>query len=223
MAILVCTANATPADGGALYGAQDSTVSTGIEDTYLKSTFVTDNYGSDANWDTLDGFGEEQRALIKFDISSIPASSTITSAHLQCYQDSSGANTDPLHCYGVLRTWDGGTATWNTTDGSTSWGTAGAVNTTSDIDATSQDSNFNTSAPVWRAFDVTSWCQDVVDGVRTNHGLLLGYPNRDDSSGWSNFVSTEGADASRPELWVEYTAASGVPLAAHHLKQQMSN
>lgn len=219
--ILVVTLNGTPQDGGSLYGAQDSTVTT-VADTFLNDAATTTNYGSSADWDTIDEFGQEQRAIITFDISSIPANSTITSAHLQAWQDSSGGSTDPLHCYGMQRSWVVGEATWNIYSTGNNWGTAGALNTSSDVDATSQDSNFNTGNGVWRAWDVTDWVQDVVDGARTNYGLLLGYPNRDDSSGWSNFVSSDGSDGSRPELWIEYTAAAGasIPVLHHQLRNQ---
>lgn len=207
MTILVVTLNGTPADGGSLYGAPDDTVTT-VADTFLDSLNTTTNYGSNTTLSVADEFGGIQRALLKFDLSSL-SGATITSAHLQIYQTSGAAETDPLHCYGMLRAWTVGTATWATTDGSTAWGTAGANNTSTDVDATAQDSELVASNGVWRNFDVSSWVQAVANGSRTDYGLLLGYPNQDDSSGYITVTSSDGTDGQRPELWIEYTEGAG--------------
>lgn len=214
MTILVCTANTTPADGPGLYGTQDSHVSAGITDTYLNDAATTTNYGNSTAWNIVDDFGEERRAIIKFDISSITANSTITSAHLMAYQTGDGS-VDAVSCYGLLRDWvegdgtGGSGATWATYDGSNNWGTAGALNTSSDVDSAAQDTDSTAGNGTWRRWDVSSWVQAVVNGSRTNYGLLVGFADRDDASGYVDMRSSGGTDGQRPELWVEYTAPTG--------------
>lgn len=216
MTILVCTANGTPQDGNSLYAAEDDHDSTGHIDTYIDEANATTNNGSAANLGVLDYSGsDEQRAILKFDLTDLPDNSTITGAHLQCYIELISVDST-YGCYGLKRDWVEAEATWNIYSTGNSWATAGAKNTTSDIDASAQDTDTTgTSSGVWMAWDVSGWLQDVTDGTRTNYGLCIARTTLPNDSHYCNLSSSEQTDGQRPELWIDYTegaAGSALPL-----------
>lgn len=109
--------------------------SSGI-DTCISSGDETSN-GSE----TYFLISNQQRILIKFDISDISSSAICSSATLSLYSYSSSAMTgDTYTAYSVLaanNSWDE-SATWNTRDGSNNWaGSAGCSTSGTDYNGTS--------------------------------------------------------------------------------------
>lgn len=211
MTVLVCTANITPQDGNSLYSAEDDHDSDGHIDTYIDEANATTNNGSATNIGILDYSGsDEQRGLLKFDMSDLPASASITSAHLQVYVELISVSAT-YGAYGLKRDWVEGEATWNIFSTGNNWGTAGAKNTSSDIDSAAQDTDTTgTSSGVWMQFDVTDWVQDIADSVRSNFGLLIARTTLPNDSHYCNLSSSEQTDGQRPELWIDYEEGSAI-------------
>ncbi len=169
--------------------------------------------------------GEKRRALLQFDLSSIPANATITSATLTLSMNQSIAGATTMNLHKVSASWGEGSsiasgqqgggansqpgdATWlHRSFSTTLWTTPGG-----DFSATSSantsvggNGNYNwTSAQL--AADVQGWLSTPA----TNFGwILLGNEGLTPSA--KRFVSREGASASRPKLTISYTVPCQAP------------
>lgn len=180
-----------------------------------------DNYG-DSNSATANngtaGFiavGEDNtatatyRSLVKWDLSSIPAGSTITATTLTLtvHTDRSD-NARTLSVFRVLRAWTETGSTWNNWDTGQAWGTAMCANTTSDREATDIGTATQPANP---AVDSTvavtltaSKVQEWLDGVLTNNGILLQVATETDD-GILYYSREEATATKRPTLDVTYT------------------
>ena len=162
-----------------------------------------------------------QKALFKFPtLKDSLFGRTVTLAYLYHarWDTSDGAW---LHCYPLKRYWKDSTVTYNTTDGSTSWGTAGANNTTSDYDATVADSiEANDTIPPasyhgdkrWSRFNVTALLQQCDGGDTANYyGFILDNRNGTRNYVVYNFIGPKYSNADdRPALYVEYSTGECV-------------
>lgn len=138
-------------------------------DTALLSDFPTTNVGSS----TTILVSSVANSLIKFDISSIPASQTILSATLSLTRDNAGTPT-VIGAYRMVRDWVEAEATWNIAQTAVNWGTAGANNTSSDYDPTLiRQWGYETAANETKNADITSVVSDWYDGTHTNYGIKL--------------------------------------------------
>lgn len=186
-------------------------------DCYLDSGSPTTNTGTSANISV----GEISvatnffyRGLIRFDLSSIPTSATVSSSTLYLYINNNFAsNTRTMRVYRCLRAWTESGATWNTYDGSNNWGTAGANNTTTDREGTDIGS---VSIPATPAADTeyaisltASAIEEMVSGAFTNNGFVLKMDT--ELNDFHNFRSSEyTTDTSKiPKLEVVYSTGSG--------------
>ena len=97
-------------------------------DTYLSQQNPTTNYNSDTfiavDGDDPGGSTNDLSALMRWDISSLPSGAVATSASITVRVTNQSGNTYNL--YEALKSWNEATATWNTTDGSTTWQSGGA-------------------------------------------------------------------------------------------------
>lgn len=179
-------------------------------DTYINNAAPTTNFNGVANW-----IGERndsatvRRTLIKFDLSSIPAGSTINTAVFRLWidNDDRSDNARTARVYRLKRIWGEGTATWNTYDGSNSWQTAGATGA-NDIDTTEigTASYTSTEAQGYKSYTLTaSKIQEMIDGIFINNGWLVKMDTENnDAYAHSN---KEGVNtANQPELIIDYTA-----------------
>lgn len=175
------------------------------KDAALESGYPATNTGSNKNlWigRYFIGFpgNSVYRALVQFDVSSIPAGSTVTNAILKLYI---GSVTNPsiaanITTYLVTGTWDENTVTWNT---------APAVDT----------SVFGTISAVtgtgWYEWNITNIVNGWVNGIYANNGIMLRTPETKDFE-TKNFYSREESTnaALRPMLVVTYEASVLVSL-----------
>lgn len=105
-----------------------------------------------------------------------------------------------ISVYRVLKDWDNN-ATWYTTDGSTSWGTAG-LQAGVDYAATPLDSLSYLSFPGSASkldFDVTSTVQDWISNPTNDHGFLVQWSSGNNIQ-WVFHGSGAGTETNRPSL-----------------------
>ncbi|MFI7576539.1 DNRLRE domain-containing protein [Micromonospora sp. NPDC049497] len=107
------------------------------QDAMIVSDGPSSNYGS--TWNLSVGTTDlaAARSLVKFDLSTIPANTTIDSASLQMYYDqihTTGAYDVPIEVREVTQAWDEATVTWNSINDKIGSGAATVV-MVDDIDA----------------------------------------------------------------------------------------
>ncbi len=195
------------------------------EDTYLSANDVTYNNGGNASLHVNATTGTNRRtALLKWDLSGIPADATVSAASMTIYV--SDASPLVFNLYNLRRSWVEGTSTqaasstsanWNTYDGANTWGTGGAANTSSDRydtnlwNATSTSYSTTGSKTIDLNANGVAVVQGWVAGTLTNYGVIM-----QTYSGTTNnalfFASSENSTvANRPKLNISYCAAPTVP------------
>lgn len=199
---------------------------TGTDDTTLYQNRVDNSNG---------GFGfvfagvtqdaSPRRALVRFDLSAIPATAVIQSVELRLSVDRSRPGTETHTLHRVTAAWGegavnsgepgglgaaatAGDATWNARlFGSASWATPGGdfAPTTSAVTVVDIEGTTATFTGAAMILDVQAWA----DGTVANHGWIL----RGNEVGVHNakrFHSSEGVPGLRPRLTVTYTDPAAV-------------
>lgn len=140
----------------------------------------------------------DSRGLIKFDLSSIPANSTVTSATLYLYEHDS-KDGQMTYIYRVTSNWSENSATW------LNWSLLGG-----DFDSGISHFTFIPAQNNCRlTMDITNLVQAWVNGTYQNFGLMLYSigPNQT-----INYTSKEDGTASqRPKLNIVYTLPTITP------------
>ena len=200
---------------------------TATADTYLSANDVTYNNGGNTQLHVDATTGTSRRTtLLKWDLSSysIPSNATVSSASLSLYVE----DASPLvfNLYAMQRSWVEGTgsrtasttsANWNTYDGTNSWGTVGAANTTADRYDTNlwsaSTASFSTTGSKTEALNAAGMgvVQGWINGSLSNYGLIM----QNYSGSTSNavfFTSREGTPAAnQPKLNITYCIATTGP------------
>ncbi len=88
---------------------------TSVIDTYINQSVPDASYSnSNSLWVSNNAINKQERILLKFDISSIPANSTINSSKVELWQEGGdGASPAQIDIARITSNWDGG-VTWNT-------------------------------------------------------------------------------------------------------------
>ncbi len=108
--------------------ASCSTVSlSAIADAYIDSVFPTINYGTGINDEVVinPSSSQPKGGLFKWDLSSVPEGSIVSSASLTF--NVTQASAYEFNLYALKRYWGESTVTWNKYDGTQNWGTPGAA------------------------------------------------------------------------------------------------
>lgn len=165
-------------------------------DTYISIGFPNTNFGTDTTFVV----GSSRFGLIKFDLSAIPANATINEAILDMTSDSGAAST--IVFYRLVRDWVETEATYNIAETGTNWGTAGALNTTTDYNSTSLGTMaFSSAADEKQTLDITATVQNWVDLTNPNYGLKIAL-----SSGSAKlYHSLDAGNNLGAHLFVDYT------------------
>lgn len=179
-----------------------------MQDTFV-GTDDTSVYGGNAS--AFLGFSsKEWRTLLQFDVSTIPAGSTITSANLRFYNWDNGnpaAGALTVSAHRITEEW---TANWankgaNWYDrkkqggGALQWAGQGGTYDTGWSATTSFNS---TSAPQWVEWNITPLAQEWLDGVNPNFGVEL-VPAA--GSAFASLHSVDFGDTTlRPQLLITY-------------------
>jgi len=148
----------------------------GVADTWINSYDSNLNFNGESKLDVL-GY-EDIKALVRFDLSSIPAGTTITSATLSLYNYAhlSSATGGALNVYPVSRPWVESEATWNRYSAGGIWTVPGMQAGTDYATSPSTSITIDTSTGVWRSFDVTAIVQSWLNGTRPNNGFVVRSP-----------------------------------------------
>jgi len=163
-------------------------------------TPTTDDFIA-AYW-TWNGTPGILRSLIKFDLSSIPATATLSSAKLSLrYNPTSAsagqAGSNASWLQRVTSAWDEGTVTWNTQP----------TTTTTNEKALAQSTN---STQNYLGINVKALVKYMVKHPDKNYGFMLRLQDETALYSSMKFASSDYSDASlRPKLIVCYTTGAG--------------
>lgn len=194
-------------------------------DTTLRQFSPTFNFGAltviSAGWDTTSS--ANRRALIKFDLSSLPVGAIISSAILTLNCNAELAATDTnFSFYRSLVDWFEGThtngapgagedgSTWNlrNANGSVAWGAVGGLSGT-DFAASPTATTLVTGTGFF-SWDVTADVRLFVYGTQPNYGWWFRSAIESGTLGQKTFDSSDSATAgNRPKLVITYQLFQG--------------
>ena len=184
----------------------------GTEDTFVRQTVPTTNGDStDYLLVSSEGASDRGNTLIRFTMPGVLSGATINSVTLKLYVQ--GFTTfKTLGVHRCLRAWTETGATWNKFDGSADWATAGGTGT-GDIEATASASVLmSASTSFYQDFTSAGLAADVAAwaGGTANNGWLIKRNDYTAGDGhWAIYNRSEGTDATRPQLVIDYTAGGG--------------
>lgn len=161
-------------------GAGDVVTTTfaSAQDTYIAESYPTTNYANaptiKLDGDVPTGTGRDYRGLIRWDVSSIPAGSTVTSATLTVSVENSAPG-ETYEIVELLRSWNETQATWNLAAPGSSWGSPGASSVSdrgSEVLGTMSRGSTGTYTVSLNGAGIAV-VQDWVDTPSSNHGLMI--------------------------------------------------
>jgi hypothetical protein len=164
------------------------------------------------------GSGQWKHGLLKFDLSSLPSSITVSSARVELYlNDGFGGSSQVFTGYRLLRNWTESTATWNEYTTASNWGTAGGTNATDRSATPSATSEVITTSlgAYYEILQDSAQLRSDIEFFAANPGSNFGWHlERTDSSNDSHYrvffgADGAGADGQFPFLVVTYTEAGG--------------
>ncbi len=180
----------------------------GQEDAYISQSFSAENY---CRSDLLQvGMGQRYAALLRFDLSSIPASSIVSMAELVVYARGWSGGNLTIEAYRILRGVNMCEVTWAQAHSGENWGVPGCNHTVTDRAATAEDRVTTAGVSRWYSWHLGALVQDWVDGDLANNGVLL----RSTSAGTNYSLYFAGDQAltqsQRPVLRLYYRPGGGV-------------
>jgi hypothetical protein len=184
-----------------------------IEDTWCnQGGGGTTNYSTatQLNTYTWPADTSANTTIIKWDLTDISTSATVTQATLYLYQIGSGGDSSYDISVHKITGVDPNitTCTWNTYDGTNSW-TGGADGGLSDIAAAEDTQVLNATNNEYKTWDVTDMVADWVATPAGNYGMLLNSDDDASSDSWRYFASSDANSAStRPKLIVSYSTGT---------------
>jgi len=179
---------ASPPPPSTLYSVGDACVLQGYPGNNLGST-VDMWVGYD---DYLNPDGMIARSMIQFNISTIPAGATISSAVLQVYLVGSydfPSTARTITTYRISSSWSESSVTWNSQPSyAEAYGSA----------------SITSGAWGWYSFDVTNLARGWANGSLPNYGIMLRGPEWSGAdSSWRSFSTREGSNT--PKLVITYS------------------
>lgn len=218
----------------------------GVEDTHIKESHATNNYGINSTYETTKyASSDHTHSLIRFSgLSSISGTVSVSSATLYqrlSAQDGS-ANAYTVTIRLLLRNWIEGTQSsndrsndspysccYNEYGGGNSWTSAGALSNGNDRSSTSSGDFAVTGDYGYQSFSSAQFATDVENIINesiSNHGWHQERTDAQNDERYKKFVSSEGTDGQRPYLTVTYTesgGATGHPTASRFRNMHRNN
>lgn len=168
-----------------------------------------------SNWSFM-SWSEEQfyqgSLLIKFDLSTISAGSSITSATFEHSNFIAGDGYGNVLPYRCRRAWIESQAGWTQYSTGLSWGTAGCLNSTTDYDSTALSTGLDTAIGTKTKTFTASKIQEMIPGgTWTNNGFIISHSPQQDGGlyGMHMFTSGYAVASGRPKLTIVYTEGGG--------------
>lgn len=222
LAITGPTPTAAPTEDGMTTLTLQPDATAGV-DTWLAQSLPTTNLGTNALF-LIGGDGANaSRALIKFDLSSLPSNAVISSATLSIYATVDEATTaSTIRVYRQIRAWTEAGATWNTYDGSTSWQTAGGFGAL-DCEQTDIGSRATTATETVNAFKDILLTPTTKAGLDLGNGWLIKTDNETLADRYRYSSSDAATAANRPKLVIVYTVPSSTPAVMQHHHSMLAN
>jgi hypothetical protein len=166
-------------------------------DTYLSGDKEKNNYGNNATLRTDSEEKKPLRALLQFNVSTIPSSIQSATLFMNLYA-SSGSTTDRVNAHRVTAQWAESQATWNNRLTGIRWANPGG-----DVSAV-VESYFVVSPLGWKTLNLTTLAESWRLGTVQNYGVLLESPNISGNNE-KTYGSSEASNVSlRPYLRVCY-------------------
>ncbi len=155
-------------------GGSPSTVQlTAAADTFVKQNKPDENHGNGRDLKLKANSSQIEHSLLRFDLSSVPAGSTLASAKLRLYVTMAKSHVT-VNLHRLTGSWQEGTghnstgADWSHTDDPSAWTNPGGDFATQVLSSVVPDTK-----NVYVETDVTALVQAWVDGDLTNDGFLL--------------------------------------------------
>lgn len=188
----------------------------GTTDTYLYQWYPTPPYGPEGR--LMVRANDVMRSLLRFDVSTIPETMTVTDATLHLYCDDGDRTHDShsisIEIYGVLAGWDEDSATWNQPATGETWGQAGCMAEGTDYAPDRIGLPARTlilEGESWYTMDVTSIVGQWVASPSANQGMLLRALST--AAFETHFASSDHwSPPIRPKLEVSYAAVAPAPI-----------
>jgi len=173
-----------------------------VQETYIQLGSPTTSSGSSGSMVIDRESGDLQRALVQFDVSSIPAGATIQSATIKLEATDVGGLLS-VDAYQILENWTEGSATWNESSSGNNWSVSGGA-----FNATALDSILTDTAGQHR-FDITSLAQAWVNSTQQNHGVMIASPD----GGGNRTITYDSGDTggSAPVLEIIWSLPNSAP------------
>jgi hypothetical protein len=136
------------------------------------------------------------RSMIKFDLSSIPSQSLVSSAYFNLLRSGSfDSTTQTIDVQRILDDWNESTVTWNTQPSVTGTGLV----------------TFTVAGSSPGNVDITTFVQNWLNGTYPNYGFKLSSHSEITTNTWKEFYSSDAGSAFRPSLTVIYNAPPTKP------------
>ncbi len=168
------------------------------QDTYIMLKQMGNNFGASTNLIIDRENTDLQRALLRFDLSCIPANATINNATLRMQSTQIGGSLN-ISVYEMLQSWvegtgngTAGTANWNQRAPGTNWTTAGGTFNSTAV------ANLNTGSTGQHTWNITSLVQAWVAGSKVNNGLMVASPD----GGGNRTVTYDSREGTTPPVLV---------------------
>ena len=146
----------------------------GVADTYISLYEPDTNFGGSGTMRLHTSYGGQERILIKFDISRIPSTATVTQATLYLFAWYRNQTYRIIaNAYKVKRHWNESDATWNQATSANFWSQPGCKDPVYDYDPTLVATTTLNYTNQYYAWDVTQMAQQWVASPVSNEGVLL--------------------------------------------------
>jgi hypothetical protein len=180
----------------------------GVEDTYISSWFLRENYAGHNM--LFIRSGSEMAPLLRFDLGFIPFNSTVLEATLSLYAAGAGPHDMRAQAYRVFRPWIVNETNWLVASEGYDWGEPGANELGVDRAQEPSDVEELTEVEQWYAFDVTEMAQEWVSTPGQNQGVILKGAG-DVSVQWKFYASEYWKQIYRPKLAITYGLGPATP------------